>query len=496
MARKKRKILWYDLSANRHHLNAKAKVEEIVGKTDKANFDSIVLDVKNYTGFVAYPSDIAPHISGSHYDGYEEEGYDLIANVLEAAKPKGLEVHINVNTFSEGNNLYKNGPAFEHPEWQTVYYQGIRVAKSASGEIVDIDGINQAPVEDSLSLFTNLDSLDDLKDTRVCVIDDGVVTDNYDDWPEEMEEKEGRVWLVAKGSKADWLISYGNAGERLDVSGTRPAFKPAAEVEHETHSTFVNPIRTDVQDYELSIIKEILTRYEVDGIVLDRARYSDQFADFSVLSKKTFEQFIGQTVEHWPQDVFEIYYDGSERKIRKGVHYKKWVEWRAGNIQSYFKRVEKLVHERGPELNFSTYVGSWYPLYFSEGVNWGSVTYKPSFHWASADYHTTGYAETLDFLMTGNYFPEVTREEALEIQNPDWHSVEGSADMALEAVNGATPLIGSLFLKQYKGDPEQFRKAVEAVLSKTDGVMLFDLIYLEEYEWWAKVSEWFHDLVG
>ncbi|WP_200412037.1 hypothetical protein, partial [Virgibacillus salexigens] len=56
----KGRVLWYDLSANIHNLNTPEKVSEVVQKTANANIDTIVLDVKNYTGFVGYNSEIAP----------------------------------------------------------------------------------------------------------------------------------------------------------------------------------------------------------------------------------------------------------------------------------------------------------------------------------------------------------------------------------------------------------------------------------------------------
>jgi hypothetical protein len=49
---------------------------------------------------------------------------------------------------------------------------------------------------------------------------------------------------------------------------------------------------------------------------------------------------------------------------------------------------------------------------------------------------------------------------------------------------GAPP-IGSLYLLLYEHRPEQFRAALEAVLSHSGRAMLFDLVYLERYGWWS-----------
>ncbi len=164
---------------------------------------------------------------------------------------------------------------------------------------------------------------------------------------------------------------------------------------------------------------------------------------------------------------------------------------RAHNIQSFFKKAEEFVHSIDDDLLFTTYVGSWYPLYYSEGVNWASRTYQGDYDWASENYHTTGYAETLDFIMTGNYYPEVTVEESDALGLPYWYSVEGSADLAMEAINYATFNYGSLYLNQYSGNPEQFRKAIRAVENNTHGIMLFDLVYLEQFGWWDILEEEF-----
>lgn len=39
--------------------------------------------------------------------------------------------------------------------------------------------------------------------------------------------------------------------------------------------------------------------------MLDRVRYDGISADFSFLSRKKFEEYIGQKVEKYPEDIFE-----------------------------------------------------------------------------------------------------------------------------------------------------------------------------------------------
>ena len=70
--------------------------------------------------------------------------------------------------------------------------------------------------------------------------------------------------------------------------------------------TFVNPIHEEVQQHELGILKEIASNYNISGIVLDRCRYPNVYGDFSELSRRAFEQYIGQAVAQWPQDIFTL----------------------------------------------------------------------------------------------------------------------------------------------------------------------------------------------
>ncbi|MCL4514788.1 MAG: hypothetical protein M1379_04270, partial [Firmicutes bacterium] len=107
-------------------------------------------------------------------------------------------------------------------------------------------------------------------------------------------------------------------------------------------------------------------------------------------------------------------------------------------------------------------------------------------------------------LMSGLYYPEVTKEEAAAIGSPaDWYSVEGAAELTLQVTMDDTFVYGGLYLLQYDKNPEQFVRAVEMARTLTHGVMLFDLVYLEQWNWWPYVEMVFatparapHDVPG
>lgn len=253
------------------------------------------------------------------------------------------------------------------------------------------------------------------------------------------------------------------------------------------NTIFVNPIHEEVQRHQLGILEEIASNYKIGGIVLDRCRYPNVYGDFSDLSRRAFEQYIGQPVAQWPQDIFTLQTD--TKQIEYGHWFAKWTEWRALNIKHFVQSAKQVVKSINPSLSFSIYVGSWYPLYYNEGVNWASETYRSNLPWASEEYHISAYADELDFIMTGCYYPEVRIEEAVHNGRPaEWYSVEGAIQMSLEAINGQIPVIASLYLKDYEGNVDQFEKAVRMCRERTHGVMLFDVSHLDDYSWWEQLD--------
>jgi hypothetical protein len=264
-------------------------------------------------------------------------------------------------------------------------------------------------------------------------------------------------------------------------------------------ATFVNPALPEVQAYQIRICEELAANYAIDGIILDRCRYPGLSADFSDYSRREFERYIGRPVARWPEEIFVIEPDAetaavklaqSGRGITPGPLLQPWLKWRAANIQRMIGACREAVKAINPRIEFADYTGSWYPIYYFLGVNWASRNYKPDGFWAAPDYNETGFAELLDYLCTGCYYPEVTIAEARANGNPaDWYSVEGAAKVSMAVTMGAVPVVGGLYVKQYEGNLARFQDAVRMCRRETNGVMIFDLCYLEQYGWWAGVKE-------
>ncbi|AST56513.1 S-layer protein [Thermoanaerobacterium thermosaccharolyticum] len=395
--------LWMEIHANKNRILNSKYFEDVLDKCVQSGISSIILSVKDTSGFCIYNSKIVPHYS--YFDPDFEKNKDYLDLYINMAHSKNLKIYAAVDVFSEGNKENKNilSKAYEKPEWQTYMY-GIDPNGNASIR----------PITDSDEMLT-FDSIDDFADI------------------------------------------------------------------------FVNPVREDVQQYETNVIKEIATNYNIDGIVLDRVRFVGLAADFSDYTKDKFERFIGEKVYNWPEDIYKLKIsDSGEKQIIYGDLFGNWITFRASVIKKFIVGIREIIKKLDKKVELIDYAGSWYPIYYQVGANWASEKYIPEdYPWVGKEYSKTGYAEYLDKLMSGFYYPDVTIDEAIKNGKPAyWYSVEGSGIMASKVTMNVVPIIGSLFVKQYEGNPENFKKAIDMCFKKSQGCMLFDLSYIEDYNWW------------
>ena len=300
---------------------------------------------------------------------------------------------------------------------------------------------------------------------------------------------------------------YDKHPEWQSILYTPEGMMPITEYEP-GYSGFTNPLFPEVQQHQLNIIRELAETYNPDGIVLDRCRFNGLNSDFSDYTRDRFEEYLVETrgleypvIERWPEDIFTWVEENGSHTHQPGEYFKEWLEFRAAVIKDFVKRARETVKDVNPDIALLNYVGAWYPVYYELGVNWASVQYDPSedYEWATPEYKNTGFAELFDWLMVGTYFYEVTidelqqadetgerTEDAMGEGKEYWYSVEGSSQIAMEVTKGVIPVYGSLYVEQYQweDDPEQFRRAVEMARQETDGVMIFDLVHLEQYGYW------------
>ncbi len=269
------------------------------------------------------------------------------------------------------------------------------------------------------------------------------------------------------------------------------------------YSAMTNPINPEYQEYILNVFKEIVRKYpELDGIMMDRVRYDGIMADFSELSREKFEEYIGEKVERFPEDIFEWKKEGEGRPVvSRGKHFMKWIEWRTKNIYDFMAKARAEVKSVNPDICFGTYTGAWYPSYYEVGVNFASNTYDPSqeFDWATPEYKNYGYAELMDLYTTGNYYTNISYEDYLknndivwnetdsEGRQGTWYCVEGSCDK-LRGILGENKFMGGILADQFYDNPADLARTIEMNLRKSDGLMVFDIVHIITKNMWNEVE--------
>ncbi len=274
------------------------------------------------------------------------------------------------------------------------------------------------------------------------------------------------------------------------------------------YNCMMNPANPEVQQYQLSILKEFAQKYKkIDGIILDRMRFDNITSDFSPLSKKLFEEYSGIKVENYPDDIlYWVKKDDGKMEYKTGKLFKEWSEWRAMVIKNFMTDVHKMFRSVNKKLIIGDYTGAWYPTYYYVGVNFASKDYDPSkeYWWATGNYKNTGYAELLDIYMTGLYYTTVTKEDldnasgkpgrrdepGMDNSRTYWYTVEGGSQLVKEITRGVVPVVGSIYVEQYEGNEQLFYRAVEQALKSNDGgVMIFDMSHIVKRGWWDTMEK-------
>lgn len=288
--------------------------------------------------------------------------------------------------------------------------------------------------------------------------------------------------------------AYRDKYESIVVKNTAGTLGPISET---GKNIFVNPGASVVQEKALNIIKEIVGKFDLDGMILDYGRYTDITADFSDLSKQQFISFLESKYNdtqaknmNFPADIVTSWRESSGQLLPATTdkYYKQWLIYRAQVIKDFMTKARAAVKSVKPNVEFGVYVGAWYTTYYQVGVNWASKDYDPfqdfevRFDWASPGYGATGYAEELDILMTGNYFTQIMLADnpATAGMKYHWWSIEGSLNGASYITKDKVPLYGSIDVGNIAyANKGEITKAIRYILSKTKGkMMLFDVVHM------------------
>lgn len=246
----------------------------------------------------------------------------------------------------------------------------------------------------------------------------------------------------------------------------------------------INPCHPKTVAYIKRMLTEMFSNPKyaaLDGFVLDYCRYMDANSDFSDYSRSCFEEYIGKSVENWPQDIY-YYKEGvtSRDQYTPGSLYNQWIEWRSKVIHDIIVECRSAVKSVRPDADLSVWAAAWYPLPHT-GQNWASPRYTSvdKTWWATSNYHTTGFADQLDYFQLGAYYSKVLGYETTA-------SIEYSLNNTRSILKGDCPFWGTFSVA---GENFDAQSAVKLCLTKTDGCMVFDLVHIANRYYWSKIKE-------
>lgn len=245
---------------------------------------------------------------------------------------------------------------------------------------------------------------------------------------------------------------------------------------------FLNPANDDVQQFLLNLVGD-LAKYDMDGIFLDRCRYNDLKSDFSEISRKKFEEYIGQKVENFPGDILAP--GSSNLPGDYPPLMKQWLEFRAKTIHDFVEKAKQRVKSVNDTIRFGTYVGAWYSTYYDSGVNWASPKYDTSadYDWATPEYKNYGYAPLLDFMLLGAY------AAADRIEGTGEWTMQGFCTQAKQLLMGDVkfaggPDVGNGTGWTDGGQANLIPKTVDVCINASDGYFVFDIYHVRKYDYW------------
>lgn len=240
---------------------------------------------------------------------------------------------------------------------------------------------------------------------------------------------------------------------------------------------YLSPNNEHARLIHMQTLEDVLSNYDVDGIVLDRCRYDDELADFSESAKEQFLAYCTKhhiEVQHFPNDIMRIV-DG----VRiEGRLINVWWTFRSHTIfqmvQQVRERIDYYQKQKQRPIKLATYVGSWYEYAYLYGINWASPTFKKQyiFDWEQSplydvNYAKTSYAHLLDFIVVGLY--QQTLAE-----------IEQYLFISHYVTDERLPIISGIALP-YTEEEALRISILQLAVNKSSGFMLFDHCHIKDW---------------
>jgi len=248
--------------------------------------------------------------------------------------------------------------------------------------------------------------------------------------------------------------------------------------EENVDAAMLDPCLPEVQSFVVSIIEEIATKYpKLKGICLDYCRWWYDNYGFSDATISAFQAYSGETVT----DKNNIL----TATGAPGPQYQKWIEFRSMTITNLITNIRSKVKSVNPKMELHLWASADWGSRYGVGQNWASKNYKPDGWQFTSNYSKTGFADQLDVFSLGAYADAIWKSEA---PNSVW-SVENFVTTYDKFTMGDCKVNGSINTPAYGSNASKVSDAVYLCLKNTDGLMVFEISHVINFNQWNAIKD-------
>lgn len=245
----------------------------------------------------------------------------------------------------------------------------------------------------------------------------------------------------------------------------------------EPDGAMLNPCFPEVQDFVISIVEEIATKYpKIKGVCLDYCRWYGAEYGFGDATIAAFETYSGKTVASRNEVITAT---GGI-----GPLYKDWIEFRTMTITNLITNIRSKLKSIDPEKELHLWASADWGSRYSVGQNWASKEYIPTGSRYTTTYNKTGFADQLDVFSLGAYADAVWESE-----NPGsvW-SVQYFVTNYADYIKEDCKVYGSIAAYAYGTNSTAISDAIYLCLKNTEGVMVFDISHVVNSNQWEAIK--------
>ncbi|HPP75538.1 MAG TPA: family 10 glycosylhydrolase [Armatimonadota bacterium] len=333
-----------------------------------------------------------------------------------------------------------------------VFCQDVPPEKIVEGRGIWLDASSMPTDDDAMSAY-----IEALDKANFNVLMPEVIRRGFTTYPSKLDEQDPRfkgydplAAIIREAHKRGmevhpwvWVFRQGYTNNEGPIFTAHPewmAVNKWGEKLSANGGYWVCPSNESARDYLISLIKELVSNYDVDGLHLDYVRFENQFPTPYCYDQSCRNKF---KAEHGidPIEIDPL----SEMQVT-------WHLWREDLINTFVKRVSKEVHALKPDIKISAAVAS-----MPEQARSSMMQDWP--HWVDNKW--------IDFLTPMSY-------------SANNETFKKMIDLESEAVGDRTILMPGIGLHTHKTPDQTLEQIDYSRQAKMQGVTLFASVYLKE----------------